>query len=321
MHIDVFAPGVVPAWFLPRGITLKNPVSFGDWSKSLWRSILAASLGFSIIAAPRPGWGDDILTQRSNNLRTGATTSAGLNQTTVRDFQLLATLGVDGPVLAQPLFVQSVNFRGTLRSMVWIATAKNNIYAFNADPPFEQLGSAIHLDAPYEPNRADLALVGAALLTCLPEDPACQHPIIGIESTPVIDRDSGTMFVGYRRNARLAGEQRLAAIDIRTGQKRSDVAVPGSDVWHKLHRNRASLLLDHKVVFLGFAAVNEGKREGDYGKSYQGWVHAFDADTLFHLGSYRTVRDPGNRGDPLDDGLDGGGLWQGSTGLTADGKG
>ena len=242
----------------------------------------------------------------------------------MRDFQLLATLVVDGPVLAQPLFVQSVNFRGTRRSMVWIATAKNNIYAFHADPPFEQLSDVIHLGAPYEPNRADLALVGASLLTCLREDPACQHPIIGIESTPVIDRDSGTMFVGYRRNTRLAGEQRLAAIDIRTGQKRSDVAVPGSDIWHKLHRNRASLLLDHKVVFLAFSAINEGKREGDYRKSYQGWVHAFDADTLFHLGSYRTIRDPGNHGNPLDpsdDALDGGGLWQGSTGLAADGKG
>ncbi len=264
----------------------------------------------------------DVLTQRNNNLRTGATFSRGLNQDTVKNFQLLGALRVDSPVLAQPLFVNSVMFRGVQRSIVFVATAVNNIYAFNADPPFQQLGK-LSLGAPYAPSASEVKdfLGGSALMTFVdgpfPGFPG-QHPIVGIESTPVVDDQHSTMFASYRTHARPGGEQRLAAIDIRTLNLERDVAVPGPNIWHKLHRNRASLLLDHNVVYVAFAAIDEGKRVGDYAKSYQGWIHAFDAYTLIHLGAYRTVRDPLNRGDASDDSLDGGGIWQASTGPAAD---
>src|SRR5207244_9432079 len=117
------------------------------------------------------------------------------------------------------------------------------------------------------------------------------------------------------------GEQRIAAIRLSDGTVWRTGAVPGSDVWHKIHRNRMSLLLDRGIVFVGFSAVNEYPRRGDYAKSYQGWIHAFDATTLIYLGAWRTIRDPNNSGDPLNDSLDGGGLWQASTGIAADGQG
>ena len=288
-------------------------------TRCCWRSaatlhlVLAAAVALSACSS-----GLDVLTQRNDNMRTGATSWPGLNQTSVKTFQLLHTLPVDAPVLAQPLFLKSIQFRGTGRSMVWVATVTNKLYPFNADPPFEQLGPVIDLGAPYTPSASDLAC-------CLPNESLMTyvngHPMIGIESTPVIDGARNLMFVSYRVNARLGGEQRVAAINLSTGEVWRSVAVPGTDVWHKIHRNRMSLLLDRGIVFVGYSAVNEFPRKGDYAKSYQGWIHAFDARTLIHLGAWRSVRDQQNGGDPLNDSLDGGGLWQASTAPAADGQG
>ena len=267
---------------------------------------------------------EDVLTQRNNNLRTGASSSPGLNQTSVRNFRRLNSLAVDDPVLAQPLFVQSVNFRGTRHSMVWIATVTNKIYAFDADT-LTPLGEPIDLGPPYTPNDDFLKPGG-----CLDKESIMMkvngRPIIGIESTPVIDRDAKTMFVSYRVNTRKFGEQRLAAIDITTGKVKSSVAVPGSDRWHELHRNRASLLLDRGTVFIAYAVINEYPRQCDYAMAAQGWIHAFDAATLIYRGAWRSVNDPNNKPNdrpvnPLEDKRDGGGIWQASTGLAADSQG
>ncbi|MBI3473865.1 MAG: hypothetical protein HY013_21120, partial [Candidatus Solibacter usitatus] len=199
-------------------------------------------------------WGEDVLTQRNNNLRAGASSWPGLDQHTVRDFQLLASLPVDGPVLAQPLVVQILNFRGEQHSVLWVATATNNIYAFNADPPFQQLGPPIYLGPPYAPSSTEVDKLGGGALLTYVDGPNGRYPIIGVESTPVIDDRRKMMFVGYRRNSGLTGQQRLAAIDITTGVVKRDVAIPGSVTWHELHRNRASLLLDNNVLYIAFAA-------------------------------------------------------------------
>ena len=290
---------------------------------TLYRGIFAACLLLSTMASPSRVWGEDVLTQRNNNLRTGVSSWPGLDQATVKEFQLLATRPVDAPVLAQPLVVQSQNWKGQRLSVLWIATAANTIYAFNADPPF-QLLDKLHLGAVYSPPFDEKGnQIGGAQLTFLkPGSPG----FIGIESTPVIDLVSNTMFVSYRTGStklRSAGQQHLAAIDITKLSVIKNVVVPGSDGWYKLHRNRASLLLDNHVIYIAFAGIieyNAGKKNG-YEKSWQGWIHAFDANNLHHLGDYRTMRDPANHGDPLEDTRDGGGIWQGSSGLAADGNG
>src|SRR5581483_3391496 len=110
-----------------------------------------------------------------------------------------------------------------------------------------------------------------------------------------------------------------------------DASVQDHDVtsdlyWNQLHRSRASLLLDHGLLYVGYGALCEaatatGTTNGIYGtKTYQGWIYAFRANTLQFAGRYRSVQDPdGDRGrDPSDDPLGGGGIWQASTGLAAD---
>jgi hypothetical protein len=95
----------------------------------------------------------DVVTNRYNNLRTGTTLHGGLDQQPLLDkkFGYLKALNVDGVVLAQPLYMDKVEFDvteqlgseiGSLhgpKSAVFIATSKNWVYAFDADPPFHRL--------------------------------------------------------------------------------------------------------------------------------------------------------------------------------------
>ena len=298
-----------------KGRTSRTHLNCHAWrgmSRRTAIAVLALSIGACAPDVP------DVITQRNDNGRTGVTTSAGLNQSTVKNFRLLQTLHVDAPVLAQPLYLHSVQFRGAFHSVLWVATVTNKLYAFNADPPFDELGDPIDLGPPFIPTKeySDNCLPGESIMTYIDG-----KPMVGIESTPVIDRGRNRMYVSYRVNGRIGGEQRIAAIDLSAGTIWRSVPVPGNDVWHTLHRNRMSLLLDRGVLYVGYSAINEWPRKCDYVNSYQGWIHAYDANTLVHLGSWRSVHDPNNKGDPAHDGFDGGGLWQASTGLAADSRG
>ena len=247
--------------------------------------------------------GQDVLTQRNDNQRTGASASPGLNQATVKGFELLKTLDVDAPVVAQPLYVGAVNIKGRLRSAVFVATATNKVYAFDADPPFDALWST-SLGLPYAPSEHRRIATTAVWIDDNNHRPP-HYPVVGIEATPAIDAGLNRMFVSYRVDRPPHGEQRLAALDIRTGLAQH-VRIPGNDEWHEQHRSRASLLVDNGIVFVAFGALDEGSKT-----AYRGWIHAFDARTLKPLGRYRSVPDS----------TDGGGIWQGSTGPAADGQG
>jgi outer membrane protein assembly factor BamB len=98
----------------------------------------------------------------------------------------------------------------------------------------------------------------------------------------------------------------IVAIDLRTGNRvlgPVEVRPNGFDpVWH---RSRASLLLLNDVVYVGF-----GSRCEDPGEPiFHGWLVAFDSSTLQEIGAFQVT--------PPD--VDGGGIWQASSGLASDG--
>ena len=133
--------------------------------------------------------------------------------------------------------------------------------------------------------------------------------LVGIEATPVVDLANNQVLVGFKT---ADGHQRLAAIDLNDGRWKS-VEVPAPHAaanpdWHKLHRNRASLLLADGVVYLAFSSLCEGEHQKMHGS-----IVAFDARTLRHVsdGEFQVT----------DDKTDGGGIWQGATGLAADTRG
>ena len=168
-----------------------------------------------------------------------------------------------------------------------------------------------------------------------------QEPTVaadGIQSTPVIDVARLRIIVSYRTIAPKSdmpvvpegGAQRIAALELGTGQlakgadgRDLDRRVTDNPLWNLVHRNRASLLLDGRHVYLAFAGRCEQPDWPHRDLSFQGWIYAFDAATLAFEGQYRSTREPSDSAslEPTKDPVAGGGIWQASTGLAADGRG
>jgi hypothetical protein len=303
----------------------------------------------------------DVLTQRYNNLRTGTTLQIGLDQDAVRQrFGFIGILGskdpnnkddpnyIDGVVLAQPLFMEKVLVKGKLRSAVFIATSTNMVYAFDADTR-EQLWKHSLGDPWRFPDAFTAANQNeqcAPQMAAAEQDGDPAHPenttvVLGIESTPVIDFARSRIIVSYRKGGiggvlsqtgeqhdvalKAMGEQHIVALRLEDGLPDIDRLIednPNNPLWNKVHRNRASLLLDGDRVYVAFSGMCEEFITFFNINSYQGWIYAFDAGTLAPVGKWRSIQQP--EGPPTkttDDRMAGGGIWQASTGLAADGQG
>ena len=291
---------------------------------------------------------EDVVTQRYNNLRTGTTLHGGLDHQAWLDgdrlFGLIGKLEVDGVVLAQPLFMSGVDFpQKGRRPAVFIATSTNWVYAFDADT-LEQIW-AHHLGEPFRfgsnqglrVDAPELRYDCAGQLAFTEQEP--EIAVDGIQSTPVIDSKSSRMIVSYRGEGQTAtdisgfveaieGKQRIAVLDLRTGQIATgpdgsplDRRITDDPSWNLVHRNRASLLLAGGTVYVAFAGRCEMAEWPHHALDFQGWIYAFDAATLAPKGRYRSTRDPNGSEtlDPTQDSIAGGGIWQASTGLAADG--
>lgn len=172
-------------------------------------------LGLATSAMVTYAWGQpcptpahvDVLTHRNNNFRTGANLQETcLTWDNVNKIQKLFTLGVQGQVYAQPLV--KTNFRifnkgtGTMEThnVVFIATMKNWVYAYDAD--------GLNQDASGSPQPYWSINLGLPLpVSRIPWDAGASKPlqqfnvspVVGITSTPVIDPETGTMFLVAKR--------------------------------------------------------------------------------------------------------------------------
>lgn len=250
----------------------------------------------------------DVLTNRYNNNRDGVNASEDdLTPTSIgtNTFGKLFTRTVDGDLYAQPLIVSDLKVAGAWRNVVYLATSRNWVYAYDADDPAahiplwtRQLGPPVPREA-INPTYANFG------------------DEIGITGTPVIQRtsDGGTIFVAVKTFRPGFGDRgfsyRLHALDIVTGKDRTrSVSIEAHltnrpqirfSPFHNL--NRPGLLLQSGVVYLAFGSHDD---EGPY----YGWVLAYDADTLRQIAAYNTAPDWGE-----------GGIWQSGTGLAGDDKG
>jgi len=262
----------------------------------------------------------DVLTQHNDMARTGAILDETiLSPAALKNehFGKLFSFPVDGQIYAQPLVVSGVAIPGKgMRNVVYVATMRNLVYAFDADggdrSPLWQtfLGTPM----PYDRIPKDAAaLLGQYNI----------RPYIGITSTPVIDPAKRLLYVVakiaepacpgadtatpkcpvvYRIHALdLAGGAVLQKADIRIPMKDSDVPEP--DVARR-HLQRPALLLANRKVYVAFGAHQDAV-------PYHGWLIAFDADTLQQL-------DPAFSPTP---GGEMGGIWQAGSGPAADQSG
>ncbi len=251
----------------------------------------------------------DVLTQHDDPERTGlqrheqVLTPANVTPST---FGRLYERGVDGQIIAQPLYVSNQWIPGQgLRNVVYVATRNNTVYAFDAD----------NLDP--DPTHGLLwsAKVGHASTVPGLQAGQCSESVgpIGVNSTPVIDRANNTLYVVARHDD---GKIYLHALDITDGHHKAMApgaqnpmriqpgALAGVIFDSGLELNRAGLLLQDGAVFVAFSALvcdNAG---------WHGWVLAYRAPDLQPVGEF--VTSP-NSTSP------GAGIWQSGNGLVGDG--
>src|SRR5208283_4182196 len=133
--------------------------------------------------------GTNVLTNRYENSRLGANadeTKLNVENVGVATFGKLFSRTVDGDLYAQPLIVSDLFIGGMKRDVVYLATSRNWVYAYDAERPDEVLPLwSRNLGAPVP--RDDIF---PGYLNFAGE--------IGITSTPVIELDGkggGTLYV------------------------------------------------------------------------------------------------------------------------------
>jgi hypothetical protein len=259
-----------------------------------------------------------VTTSQCDNSRTGAT----LNEKTltpqnvsVQHFGKLGAFKVDGAVYGQPLFIPAVEIPGKGRhDVLFIATEHDSVYGFDAshpnDPPLWQVS---FLDA-----KRGITPLSASDVQC----PFIQ-PEVGITSTPVIDMNTGTLYVLARTKighalGRNEYFQHLHALAITTGAEKfggpklisasvpgkGDGAQNGQVSFNALRQNpRASLLLANSAVYLTWGSSCDVD-------PYHGWIIAYDPQTL----SQKAVLNVNPDGSEA-------GIWASDTGPAADASG
>ncbi len=272
--------------------------------------------------------GLDVLTQHNDNARSGSyLVERQLTPAAVRSgrFGRLYTRRVDGDVLAQPLYVHGIPTRARgVKDLVVVATAKNTLYAFDAGEQSIDPGAGVVWSVSLGPSRQ------LRRPTCVPPgDTDCDtrdggeicaetyNGFVGVTSTPVIDRDTHTLYVvgriSARKDAPHDGANYLFAIDLADGSyrlppRKIDAVDPASgDVFDPhCQRNRPGLLLANGVVYLAFGTLNCDGFCAVTKQPYHGWVLGYRASDLAQVAVFNTS--PGGAGA---------GVWQSGNGLAA----
>jgi len=275
------------------------------------------SLGLAVLSlflACLYGYGQvSVTTSRNDNNRDGQ----NLNETiltpgnvSVSGFGKLFSHHVDGYVYAQPLYVPNVTIPGLgTHNVVYVATEHDSVYAFDADDNSGTNATPLWRRSFIHPARG-ITTVSSGDVNCTD-----LIPEIGITGTPVIDPNSGTMYLIAKTKENGSFVQRLHALDITTGAERT-----GSPVKIKATVNgtgeesengkvsfdalmegqRPGLLLQNGAVYIGWASHCDNQ-------PYHGWLMSYDESTLKRINVWNSTPNGGL-----------GGVWQSGTGLAAD---
>lgn len=262
----------------------------------------------------------DVLTNRYDVMRSGSNleeTSLTPRTVSPRTFGKLFERKVDGDIYAQPLVKTGVLIPGSgMRNVVYVATVKNSLYAFDADSPAAQKPFWCHSREVFgDPVPKDD-------VTDMPKDEKYLNfaSTVGIVATPVIDAQTKTIYVVANSKKGNEYSFHIHAFDIATGREKTEMSSPmavkaeavGNGVGNVDGRlefrprkmlNRPGLLLVGGVLYLAFTAHLDGEPVFDY----HGWIMAYDAKTLKQISVLCTTPD----------GIQGG-IWQSGAGLAAD---
>lgn len=256
-----------------------------------------------------------VTTSQYDNQRTGATLKENILtplNVNARQFGKLGAFKVDGAVYAQPLYLPSVEVPGKgTHDVLFVATEHDSVYAFDAgrpgDPPLWQVSFLDKTRGVTVPSEDDVQCPFI-------------RPEVGITSAPVIDLETGTLYMLARTKIRhkVSSDeyfQHLHALAITTGAEKFggpkliSASVPGKGAgaaneqvaFNPLRENpRAALLLTNGVVYLTWASSCDVD-------PYHGWVMVYDARTLEQKAVLNVTPDGSE-----------GGIWLSDTGPAAD---
>jgi hypothetical protein len=251
----------------------------------------------------------DVVTYHNDIARTGQQlhetklTPANVNSST---FGKINNYPVDGKVDAEPLYLSNVSIAGGTHNVLYVATENDSVYAFDADSG-AQLWKVSALGNGETPSDS---------LNCFQIS-----PIIGITSTPVIDRARGPhgaiYLVAMSKDASGNYHQRIHALDLTTGAElfggptTIGASVPGGGPNSsggtltfdpKQYAERQSLLLLNGNVYTGWTSHCDIA-------PYNGWVISYSADTLQQTGVLNVT--PNGTG---------GAIWMSGAGMASDGQ-
>ena len=218
--------------------------------------LLAFSASAQIVREGYDNTGD--AANLSETILTPATVGGGT-------FGKLFTLPVDGSIYAQPLYVPNLSLGGAQHNVVFVATMNDVVYAFDADTSQAALWSK------------DFRTNGATPVVSSTNN---IDGNVGIESTPVIDVTTHTIYVVAYTFESNAAVYRLHALDITTGaEKFGGPAVIGGTYYGgltfvpALQQQRPGLAESNGTIWIAFGSF------GDVG-AYNGWVFGYSASTL-----------------------------------------
>jgi hypothetical protein len=246
---------------------------------------------------------DGVFTHHNDNARTGQNTKEyALTPATVSTatFGKLFSCALDSPgqVYAEPLYVANLMMSdGKKHNVVFVATESDWVYAYDADSSScQQLWKkSVLLPGETTVPRAD---AGAS------DD---LTPEIGITSTPVIDVQSGILYVCAKSKSTGGYAHRLHALQLTSGTDAiAPVEITALNFVPRYQLQRPALLLSSGTVYVGFGS------HGDQ-NSYQGWLMGYDAATLTQKFAWSST-------DPAS-GNNQGAIWQSGAGPAADSSG
>jgi uncharacterized protein (TIGR03437 family) len=231
-----------------------------------------------------------VTTYRNNLARSGENLQETIltpSNVAPAQFGKLFSQPVDGQVYAQPLYMPSVSVPGKgIHNMIFVVTAHDTVYAFDADSSAAPLWRVSLATAPGERPLNVSDVLGCNSMT----------PEIGITGTPVIDSATGTLYVVAVTILNGSFVHRLHALDITTGGERTgspvviNAFVPGTGdgfstagvPFHPyLQKNRVGLLLLNGVVYTAWTSYC------DTGP-YHGWIIAYDAKDLHQVAVFNS---------------------------------
>src|SRR5216684_1402431 len=165
-----------------------------------------------------------IVTERYDNARTGANLSETILNTSnvnVSQFGKLFSYTVDGSIQAQPLYVPNVVIAGLgTHNVLYVVTMNDVLYAFDADS--NSVNGGVLWSVDFRNPAPGVTAIPSSDIAGRNNGNIVGN--VGIESTPVIDLSSNTLYL-VARTKEVSGSTtsyvaRLHAIDITNGNEK-----------------------------------------------------------------------------------------------------